>query len=492
MTATRLYGNWLRPKTLNVRGLGWRGLLAVVGSYFFGLALLQSAPKAGLSLLLACLAVTSVAAIRVNGLGLGETLVGKGRWWWAQTSSSTRFLAVRSGSWALPGALHGTQMVPVEIAGRSYGAVHDARARRIAVTFELASTAADLTDQQDHDLSVGRWERWLEGLGRRPEIAWVNVTVETSPSMGGQLRENIHGRLSLFGPTDCTDLMRRLAEVSPTVAAKTTTRLTVVFDLRAWDAQVGGAGRRKGITSYLPVLDRSITSLAASLNGCGVSVLRIASADVLGGLVRAAFDPSAELQIELALATGERELPRWEMAGPSYAYEMRDHYVHDGATSVSFVWAQAPQQLVTSRVLDALMRPGQCRKRVTVTYVATPTHEAMDVATAQVRWRWFAQMIARLPIVGRATTAADDREAQAAEQATREVAAGAGWVSATVTATVTVLDPDALPSAVAELEHAAGASQLRLRRLYELQAAGFLVGLPVGLSLTELARRWSR
>jgi hypothetical protein len=56
-----------------------------------------------------------------------------------------------------------------------------------------------------------------------------------------------------------------------------------------------------------------------------------------------------------------------------------------------------------------------------------------------------------------------------------------------------VLDEAQLPTAVAELEQAAGASQLRLRRrLYELQTAGFHADLPAGLHLPELARGWSR
>ena len=60
------------------------------------------------------------------------------------------------------------------------------------------------------------------------------------------------------------------------------------------------------------------------------------------------------------------------------------------------------------------------------------------------------------------------------------------------TATVTAPDQQGLRAEVADLEQAAGASQVRLRRLYELQAAGFYVGLPAGLSLTELARMWTR
>ena len=73
-----------------------------------------------------------------------------------------------------------------------------------------------------------------------------------------------------------------------------------------------------------------------------------------------------------------------------------------------------------------------------------------------------------------------------------KLAAGSGWVSTTVLVTTTVLDEGALATAVAELEQAGGASQLRLRLLYELQAAGFYAGLPAGLHLPELATGWSR
>jgi hypothetical protein len=285
--------------------------------------------------------------------------------------------------------------------------------------------------------------------------------------------------------------MHELVATSPAVAAGTQTRATITFDLRAWDTHVGRRGRRDGIDAYLPLLDRAITSLETSLDGCGVTVLDRATPAALGAAVRVAFDPAASGQIELALAS-IAPMPSWELAGPASAVEHRDRYVHDSGTSVSFVWAQAPRQLVPSSVLEPLTRPGQFRKRVTFTYLPTPSGEAMDAATAQVRWRWVAQMVSRLPVIGRASTAQDERDADAAEQATYEVAAGAGWVSQTITATVTVLDDTDLPAAVAELEHAAGASQLRLRLLYELQAAGFAAGLPVGLSLTELAGRWTR
>jgi hypothetical protein len=491
MSEDRLYGNWLRPQRLSIRGVGWKGVLSAVIAYFAGLVILQTHPRAGLLLLGACLGATGLSALRIGGATAREYLAGKARWQWALSNGTTSFRAITRNRWRLPGPLADTRMIEVRESGRAYGAVHDPAHRRVAVTLELASTAADLTDAVEHDAAVARWERWLESLGRRPEVAWVSVTVETSPSPGTQLREAVQQRISSLAPLDCQELMTELVDTSPAVAAGTLTRVTITFDLRFWDTQVGRRGRRESVKAYLPLLDRSVTSLESSLDGCGVTVLARSTPSSLGAATRVAFDPAASGRIELALAA-LTAVPSWALAGPVAATEHRDRYVHDSGTSVSFVWAQAPRQLVASTVLDPLTRPGQFRKRVTCTYVVTPSNEAMDAATTQVRWRWFTQMVSRLPVIGRASTAQDERDAEAAEQATHEVAAGAGWVSQTITVTVTVLDPADLPTAVAEVEHAAGASQLRLRRLYELQAAGFCAGLPVGLSLTELAERWSR
>jgi hypothetical protein len=491
MSEDRLYGNWLRPQRLNIRGVGWKGALVSVIAYFTGLVILQSHPRAGLLLLGACLGATGLSALRIGGASAREFIASKARWRYAVSQGTTSFTAIAPNQWRLPGPLAGTRMVAVRESGRTYGAVHDPTARRIAVTLDLASTAADLTDAVEHDVAVARWERWLESLGRRPEVAWVSVTVETSPSPGTRLREAVQQRISSLAPLDCQDLMHELVATSPAVAAGTQTRLTITFDLRTWDTQVGRRGRRRSVDAYLPLLDRSIASLESSLDGCGVTVLGPLTPTALGAAARVAFDPAASGKIELALAA-LTPVPNWALAGPTSATEHRDRYVHDSGTSVSFVWAQAPRQLVASTALDPLTRPGQFRKRVTCTYVPTPSNEAMDAATAQVRWRWFTQTISRLPVIGRASTAQDQRDTEAAEQATYEVAAGAGWIAQTITATITVLDPTDLPAATAEIEHAAGASQLRLRRLYELQAAGFCAGLPVGLSLTELAGRWAR
>jgi hypothetical protein len=497
MSDERLYGNWLRPQRLSIRGIGLRTAAIAVTGYLAGLVVLQYDLRAGLAILAGCGLLTLAAGIRIGGTTVTGWVTDALRWRWAQHTGTTVQRAQQpDGSRQLPGPLARTRLLdltsPNDDLGGGVGAVHDPVTRRITVTMKVAATGADLTDTADQDAAVARWERWLESLGRRPDIAFVQVTVETAPQPGTQLAAQIRRRLAPSAPQDCRALMTNLATDSPALAARTDTRISVTFDLRAWDHQAGRAGRRDGVRAYLPPLGRAVADLHAGLDGCGITVLGPATADELSGTMLAAFDPARAGAIDWVLASRKPDLPTWADLGPATAREYRDAYRHDSSTSASFVWAQAPRQLVPSTVLAAIARPGRFRKRVTVTYVATPASAAMDAATAQVRGRWLAQSLSQLPVIGRATTAQDERDAAAAEQATREVAAGAGWIAQTLLVTTTVLDERRLQAAVTDLEHAAGTSQLRLSRLYELQAFAFYAGLPVGQHLPELARRWTR
>jgi hypothetical protein len=492
MTSDRLYGNWLRPQRLSVRGVGLPAALFAIAAYLTGLVVLQYDVRIGTAILAGCVLLTAASAVRVGGMSLLGWVGGKARWQHAELAGTTRHQATTwSGGW-LPAPLADTRLLEITSPTGDYAAVHDPRARRVAVTFKVAVTATELADPAEVDAAVARWERWLESLGRRPEVAYVHVTVETFPLPGHRLARTVADRLDPDAPADCRALMTELTRTSPQVAARTDVRVTVTFDLRAWDAQLGRAARRDGIGAYVPALGRAVDGLHATLDGCGVTVLGRATATDLRATLLGAFDPARAGVLEWVAAAPRPRLPEWELCGPAAAREYREAYRHDSGLSASFVWAQAPRQLVTSSVLAAIARPGRFRKRLTLVYVATPAAAAMDAATRQARWRWLTQALADLPVVGRATTAQDEHDTAAAEQATREVAAGAGWIAQTLLVTTTVLDEQHLPSAVAELEQSAGASQLRLRRLYELQAAAFYTGLPAGLHLPELARRWSR
>jgi hypothetical protein len=105
MTEERLYGNWLRPQQLSIRGVGWKnaGFAAIL--YFIGLATIQSSPRAGLALLGTCLAVTGLSAIRVGGTSVREYVLSKAHWHWTTSKGTASFTAIAPDRWRLPGPL---------------------------------------------------------------------------------------------------------------------------------------------------------------------------------------------------------------------------------------------------------------------------------------------------------------------------------------------------------------------------------------------------
>ena len=68
-------------------------------------------------------------------------------------------------------------------------------------------------------------------------------------------------------------------------------------------------------------------------------------------------------------------------------------------------------------------------------------------------------------------------------------AMGAGVCLISLFVTVTVIDTERLPQAIATTEAAAESSKIRLRRMTFSQAAGFAATLPCGVCPAELSRR---
>ena len=178
----------------------------------------------------------------------------------------------------------------------------------------------------------------------------------------------------------------------------------------------------------------------------------------------------------------------WENAGPVFAEERRDLYLHDSAATTCWAWSDAPRGVVTARVLLPLLKPHPDipRKRVTLVYRPHDAGQTAKIVEADVR-------NARFNALKRSggVRAADDVTLRAAVQAAKEEARGAGLVrvSMLVTATVTDPTPDSVRQARSTVEGTLGpAAHLGLRRAYGAQSATFAATLPVGVVLAAHSR----
>ena len=180
----------------------------------------------------------------------------------------------------------------------------------------------------------------------------------------------------------------------------------------------------------------------------------------------------------------------WLDAGPVGAQELSDRYQHDSGISVSWAWHEAPRQAVTSAVLARLASPGPFTKRLALQFRPLPAAAASRAIETEVNAASFRATYRRK--TGRDATARDEYDSARASQAAAEEASGAGVVLIGLYCTVTVTDAGDLDRAVAATEAAAEASRIRLRRMWNSQAAGFTATLPCGACPPELARRWPR
>ena len=486
----RDYGGWRRRRGVGLLGLGGSGTAAVLIALLVLAVVAAVAPTALAFVIPAVLVAAVLGLARAGGQPLAMVVLQRWRWYIAVRREHTSYRAgvvtAHSPAWRLPGVLAPLALLDCEdgIGGR-YGIVADAQTGLMTATLCVVPASFWLADKEDADGWVAQWGNWLAGLGHVPMCRWVTVTVETAPEPGSTLADAVAAALEPGSPLAARQIMTQLAGAAPANAAEVSTLVSITLDPARSPAAPGN------LTAAAAEAGRAMHGLEASLADCRVTIRSRASAAAIAGMVRAAADPASRGEIRRVLAAGTREPElSWADAGPVGAQEAPDRYRHDGATSVSWAWREAPRQTVTADVLARLLAPGAFPKRVSLQYRPLPAAEAARILEGEVTAAKF--HAAYRHRTGRDATARDAFDEQRARQAAAEEAAGAGVCLIAMYVTVTVTSEDDLPRAVADIEAAAESSMIRLRRMTYSQAAGWAATLPCGICPPALAYRAHR
>ena len=496
----RTYGGWRRSRGLGLFGLGPAQTMLVLGALltvvFAGAVsvtamAVAAVPGAG---------VVGAVVLRWNGVPLLGHVLRWGRWTWAHARGRIAYrsgvLAAGPHAWELPGVLAATELLHVDDPRGAFGLVRHRRTGLLSVTWRVAATSTWLVDPEQAQAWVAGWGGWLAGLGYLPTLRWIAVTVETVPASGSTLPDAVAARIAPTAPAVAARILQRLAAAAPRVAANVNTRVTITVDPAASPA------KPHTVAEGVDELARALPALEDALSGCGVTVLGRATAAQLAAVVRRAYDPGVGDDLDrldrldqTPLAAPDRaaergELLDWATAGPVAADEHHGHYEHDGATSVSWAWHEAPRQQVYADVLARLLAPGPYRKRVTLLYRPLPAADAARAVDREVNAAAFRDALRAAQ--RRDEHARDRADRERALRAAREEATGAGVGLLSLHATTTVTHPDDLDRAVADLEGRAEIARIRLRRAWGGQAAGFAATLPCGICPPQLAAQWPR
>lgn len=483
-TDIRTYGNWQPPRDPGLLGLGRVGtaLLAVglfagvialmlTGNLLIGgsvfllfaivLALMMRKDQHGRSALqrTAEHAVARSARRRGSHLQRGGPL---GR--------------TNHGSCTLPGLLAQTRLWEGRDSwDRPFAVVEYPSTGDFVVVFEAEPDGVSLTDLPQVNAAVADFGQFLQRLSDHTDIVAAQVTIETAPETGDRLRREVAAVADPNAPALAREVMAEVCQEYPTGSAAVRAYASITFSALN---RVGG--RRRSRDEMLRDLATRLPAFTSRLEQAGAGAARPLPAQALTDLVRIAYDPSTQRDIELATNELGASGIRWDDAGPSGHQADWDCFRHDGYTSISWQMSLPPTGLVQSDVLDDFLRPDTriARKRVTLLYRPISAAAAATIVENDVNNAGF-----NLGSTNRQATARAHRAVKLAVATAQEEAGGASLVDFGLVATATVAGHDAvaIDDARAAVENTGAAARLRLRVATNMQDTAFAAALPVGL-----------
>ena len=479
--APRTYGNWRRPTSPGLLGLGTVGTMILLGGLIVVVLVVMLADLITALLVAAALGVVLLSiAVRdrhgMNAVDKGTARLG----WWRQRTAGEHLY--RSGP--LGRTPWGTHQLPGLAAASRLTEHSDSYGRRFALVYVPATTSytvvigtepdgAALVDEEQVDAWVSDWGLWLANLGDEPGIIAASVTVETAPDTGTRLRREVTTHLDPDAPEFARRLLAETVRDYP--AGSSTVRAYVALTFTA----ARGGGKRRRPAEFARELGARLPALTAELQATGAGPAHPVDALELCEIVRVAYDPAAATAIDEAHATGETPPLTWSDVGPSAHEASWDAYRHDSGLSVTWAMTGAPRGNVQSSILARLLAPHRdiARKRVTLLYRPIDAASAAAIVEADLRAAQFRQTATDKP------TARDVLATRAAALTAQEEAAGAGLVNFGMLVTATVMDTGREMDARAAVENLAATARLRLRPVFGSQDSAFAAALPLGLVL---------
>ncbi|MFH8337760.1 SCO6880 family protein [Streptomyces sp. AM6-12] len=485
----RTYGNWRRPKSAGLGGLG----LVPTAVLFLFLAIAGTAAPLNLWVAAATLAVGAVVLVPLAlrdryGRHMGTLLYSRLAWWRGVMKGQNVYRSgilskVPGGKCLLPGLAMASDMYEAtDGLGRSFGMIRYHEVEHFAVTISCSAQGGSLVDQGDIDTWVANWGAFMQTMSGEPNLVGFQVVVEVAPDSGEKLHNEIrHQRAAAASPLAqrvMADIDRDYPSGSPTI----NTYVSFVYDAAS------AIGRSKRTAAEMAVeIGRRLPSLTSRLATTGAGAAAPLSATELAEIVRTAYEPGVSQLIDQARAAGRGSGLSWSQAGPTTHHARSKSYWHDGATSVTWMMGEAPRGEVFSDVLRHLLSAHNDidRKRVALIYRPHSPAEAAAIADRDFR---AARSRTETTRTGQAHAEA---EYLAAAKTRQEEARGAGLTLFGLVVTATVMDRDEedgnarVLAAETAVDNLSAPARIALRYAWGSQDAAFLAALPIGVVLPE-------
>ncbi len=482
--APRTYGNWRRPTSPGLMGLGSVGTSLMLGSLVLVVLIVMLVGVLEAAITFGVLSILMLAVVTKNSHG--QSVVSR-------ISTRIGFAAARSrganvyrsgpigrtdwGTFQLPGLAAPTRLSEHRDSyGRPFALIYTPATLSYSIVLGTEPDGAALVDPEQVDSWVADWGHWLSNIGDEPGLEAAAVTIETAPDSGTRLRREVSTNIDASAPGFARGMLTDIVDSYPSGSSTVKAYVALTFS-----ATMRSGGKKRSADDMARELAARIPGLTAGLEATGAGAAHPVAAQELCETVRIAYDPAAAALIDEAHANGETPELTWPDVGPTAAQADWGGYRHDSAYSVTWSMTSAPRGSVQSGVLAKLLAPHRdiARKRITLLYRPIDSARAAAIVEADLSAAQFRATSTAKP------SARDSLGIRAAEATAREEASGAGLVEFGVLVTATVDDLDMAADARAAIDNLAATARLRVRPVFGSQDSAFAAALPLGLVLQK-------
>lgn len=479
------YGNFTRPRRDGILGLPVIATAALVPLVILLIAMMANQWFLEAVILVVASAATMflLLGLKIQGRSFAERQMLRGMHRVKTRQGNHLYLPgpagkIPNGTFTLPGL-----MAPSTIEdhrdgfGTPFGLIEVPSVAHYTVVIETYPDGDALVDQDRIDSQVASWGAWLGQLGVDDGIVGASVTVETAPDSGVRLARMVDSNLDPDAPPFAIAIANELSGSLSAGSPRISTRIAITFSGRGFE----GAGRDRGRAAMAEEIGNRLPVLLSSLGetGAGTSARPCTAQDIID-FTRTAYDPTVATQIEQSRADGGTGLT-WADAGPAFAEDKMDRYVHDRAVSKTWQMYEAPKGFFYSTAMRRLVEPttGVLRKRVTLLYRPVPAGKASEIVEKDINNAiWSNTQKKRASAKGQL-------QLKYAEKAAQEEASGAGLLRFGVLVTVTVANSDEFPRLDKVIPSLGNQARLRLREALGNHAVAFQAALPLGVVLSK-------
>ncbi|MFE3459959.1 SCO6880 family protein [Nocardiopsis aegyptia] len=480
----RTYGNWRKPTTAGLMGLGSLGTALLLGGLIFVVFLVMAGGMLAGTIggVLVCVLLLTVLMKDKHDRNLLTRMTVRIAWWNTRTKKAHLYRSgplgrIPWGTFQLPGLAAPSRLSEhTDSYGRPFALLYVPATAHYTVVIGTEPDGAALVDEEQIDVWVAGWGHWLANLGDEPGIEAASVTIETAPDTGTRLQREVMNSIDPEAPAFAQELLKETVAMYPVGSSVVKAYVAVTFS-----ASSRTGGKRRKPDEMGTELAARVPNLTQQISATGGGAAHPLNAQELCETIRIAYDPASAVLIDEAHAANEAPELTWPDVGPTAHQTMWDSYVHDGALSMTWSMTAAPRGNVQANILSRLLAPHTdiARKRVTMLYRPLDAARAASIVEADLRAAEFRQSSSNKP------SARDMVATRAARATAAEEASGAGLVNFGMVVTATVTDPSLKAEAQAAIDNLSATARLRMRLVYGSQDSAFAAALPLGLVLPK-------